>query len=124
MLGTAACFSWDENTGKVSREDIAGVWELAAEATKTGNRFYLKSDTVSKRIYNRNHAITGLVGYKNVNLETTEYTEYLIKTSDCKNGYGIIYELDFNDKLIGKHDIALDGSSVIAKITSTLCANM
>ncbi|WP_417277186.1 hypothetical protein [Castellaniella sp.] len=42
-LGSVACSAWDGETGKISRAETAGRWELAAKATESGNEFVLKT---------------------------------------------------------------------------------
>lgn len=122
MLGSMACTGWDSDTGKVSRVDGADSWELAGRSKETGDSFSLKADTVRKRRYNSNPAIAALFSYKNVKNKTTDYSEYVVPLSDCKRGFGTIYELDFDGKVIEKSNFVADGNSVISAMANTLCA--
>jgi hypothetical protein len=123
-LGTMACTSWDNDTGKVSRQDNANGWEPAAEAKESGEKYSLKTDTVRKRSYNGKPAITALYSDHDVHAHLTTYREYVIAASDCRRGFGTIYELDFDGALSEKHDIALNGDSVISGIADTLCGKL
>lgn len=123
-LGTEACASWDNVTGKVSRSEDSGKWELAGRATQTGNEFVLKTDTVRKDVVNGKPSITGLFGYKDVKKDRTEYSVYAMQVADCQSGFGTVFELDFGGKQVGKSDVALDGQSMISAVASTLCGKL
>ncbi|MGB7399955.1 hypothetical protein [Castellaniella sp.] len=123
-LGSVACSAWDGETGKISRAETAGRWELAAKATESGNEFVLKTDTVRKSTYSGKPAITALFGYKDLAQDTTDYGVYTIRISDCKKGFGTIYESDLKGKQVGKSDVALDGRSVISHVASALCRKL
>jgi hypothetical protein len=123
-LGSMACTSWDNDTGKVSRLDKGNGWELAAEAKQSGEKYFLKTDTVHKRSYNGNPAIIALYSDNDVHSNSTTYSEYVIAASDCGRGFGTIYELDFDGALSDKFDVALNGDSVISSIAGTLCGKL
>ncbi|MCG9082360.1 hypothetical protein [Laribacter hongkongensis] len=123
-LGTTSCLSWDNDTGKVSGQDNGNGWELAAEASQSGSKYFLKRDTVRNRNYNGKPAIAAVHGKNDVRADTTSYSEYIIATSDCKKGFGTIYQLDFDGTLRDKSDVALNGDSVISGIASTLCGKL
>jgi hypothetical protein len=123
-LGTMACTSWDNGTGKVSRQDSGNGWELATEAKQSGDKFFLKTDTVRKRSYNGKPAISALYSNNDVHADSTTYSEYVIAASDCAKGFGTIYELDFDGALSSKYDVALNGNSVISSIAGTLCGKL
>lgn len=123
-LGTDACANWDSTTGKVSRAEDGGKWELAAKAAQSGDEFILKTDTVRKDAYNGKPAITALLGYKSLKKNRTDYSVYAMHISDCQSGFGTLYELDFAGKQVGKSDVALDGNSVISGVANTLCAKL
>lgn len=124
MLGSAACTGWDSDTGKVSRVDGPDRWVLAGRAENTGDSFSLSTDTVRKRRYNNNPAVAALFSYKNVKNKTTSYSEYVVALSDCQRGFGTIYELDFDGKMVEKSNFVSDGNSVISGMASTLCAKI
>lgn len=121
-IGSMACLSWDENTKKVSRQATDDAWELAATAKQSGANYYIKKDTARKRTYNGKPAVTALYGYEDVKAKTVSYSEYVITTADCGQGYGTIFELDFDGTLVDKNDIALSGNSVIAAVAQNLCS--
>lgn len=123
-LGTEACASWDTTTGKVSRAEDGGKWELAARATQSGNEFVLKTDTFRKDVLNGKPVVTGLFGYKDVKKDRTDYNVYAMPVSDCKRGFGTIFELDFAGRQVGKSDVALDGQSMSSAVATTLCEKL
>lgn len=120
-LGSLACMSWDEDTGKVSRQDKDNVWEQAAKAAQSGNRYMLKTDTVQRRNFKGKPSISALSRFDNVGKNTFSYSEYVIAVADCQKGFGTIYELNFDGAVIDKSDVALDGNSVISTFSGALC---
>jgi len=122
-LGTLGCSSWDGYTGKVSGQDKGDTWEVAAESAKTDTKYFIKTDTIRKRSYNGKPGIAALYSDSSVTENRTTYSEYVIATSDCARGFGIIYELDFDGALMSKNDVALNGNSIISAIANRLCKN-
>ena len=120
-LASMACQSWDNESGKVSREAPEQLWETVAQAAGSGNKFLLKTDSVRQRQYNKVAAVSGLYAYQRQEKNTTEYSEYVIALKACRSGMGVIHELDFEGKLVEKSDVVLDGNSVIAGVAKSLC---
>ncbi|MDC7707710.1 hypothetical protein [Vogesella indigofera] len=123
-IGATACRSWDDGTGKVSGQDNGNGWELVAEASQSGEKYFLMRGTVRNRSYKGKSAITAVHGNNDVRAGTTTYSEYIIATADCKKGFGTIYQLDFDGTLRNKFDVALNGNSVISSIASKLCGKL
>lgn len=120
-LGSMACHSWDLATGKTSLANNGNAWEVVAVAATTGNKHSIQNNSVRKINYNNKPAVSALYSYFNVAKNTTDYSEYVISLSDCKRGYGVAYELDFDGKLRHKSDIALSGDSVLSATISAVC---
>jgi hypothetical protein len=55
-----ACTSWDNETGKSSKENVGDIWELVATSKQSGDEYHFKKDTVRKRSYNGSPAISTL----------------------------------------------------------------
>jgi hypothetical protein len=123
-LGSMACTSWDQKTGKVSRADQGDTWEVVASAAESGNKYALKADTVRKTAYNNKPAVAALYSYEDVKNKTVTYGEYVFPLADCKRGFGVAYSLNFDGELLYKSDIALDGDSVLSATISALCAKL
>ena len=121
-LGSMACTTWDEATGKVSAAASDPLWELAAMAESTKQQYLLKTDSVRQRQYNKVAALSGLYAHKNPKKDTTNYSEYVITLKACNSGMGVIYELDFDGKQVDKSNVVLEGNSVIAAVAKNLCS--
>ncbi|QPC31377.1 hypothetical protein IS481_16910 [Caldimonas thermodepolymerans] len=121
-LGSAACASWDSETGKRSRVEAEGTWKVVATAKGTGNRFSLKTDTVRKAPYDGQQALHVLFAFEDVTADTTDYGEFVVPLADCRRGYGTVHELDFSGQQVSKSDFVLDGNSVISAIAANMCA--
>lgn len=120
-LGTMACTSWDNATGRVSKQDNGDTWEEVAKAKSSGDEYSLKKDTIRKRDYKGKSAVSGLLMFHKVSNNTYTYSENIVTLHDCKAGYGTLHEIDLSATFIGKSDFALDGSSVGAAIADALC---
>jgi hypothetical protein len=59
-IGSMACTSWDNETGKSSKENVGDIWELVATSKQSGDEYHFKKDTVRKRSYNGSPAISTL----------------------------------------------------------------
>lgn len=123
-LGTMACLSWDHDTGKQSMVAKENAWEEVAVAGKSGNKWSLKNDTVRKVSYNNKPAVSVLFSYQSIAKKTVEYNEFVFLLSDCKRGYGVAYEQDFNGKLVEKNDVVLNGDSVLSSTITALCSKI
>jgi hypothetical protein len=123
-LGSMACTSWDQRTGKVSLENKGDTWEVVASAENSGDKYALKGDTVQKIRYNNKQAVSALYGYNDIQNNKFSYGEYVISLEDCKRGFGVVHELDFDGKLISKTDIVRDGKSMLSAMVSALCSKI
>ncbi|VVD94733.1 hypothetical protein PIN31009_01811 [Pandoraea iniqua] len=123
-LGSLACLSWDDDTGKVSRQDNDNVWEVGSVAEKSGNRYMLKTDTVQRRSFKGKPSIAALSRKDDLSKKTFAYSEYVIAVADCQRGFGTMYELNFDGTVIDKSDVALNGDSVISGLTGALCGKL
>jgi len=123
-LGSMACLSWDNSTGKASGQDNGDGWKAVAEAKQSGAKYFLKQDTVRNRSYAGKPAIAAVYGENDVRASKTTYSDYVMTASDCRKGFGTIYELDFDGTLRYKYDVALNGDSVISSIAGTLCSKL
>lgn len=75
-------------------------------------------------VLNGKPVVTGLFGYKDVKKDRTDYNVYAMPVSDCKRGFGTIFELDFAGRQVGKSDVALDGQSMSSAVATTLCEKL
>jgi hypothetical protein len=124
FLGSTACDSWDQDTGKDSMENKSDAWEVVATAAESGNKYALKAATVHKTSYNNKPAASVLYRYENVKEAKFFYGEYVVSLADCKRGLGVAYNLDFDGELVSKTDIVLGGDSVLSATISALCAKI
>jgi hypothetical protein len=123
-LGSMACTSWDNDTGKVSRRDGGDVWEMAATVKESGDEYFLKKDTVRKLTYKGKPAISALVRFHNLRDNTSTYNEDVIAAADCHEQFGTLYLLDFDGALSDKIDVALNGDSVGSNLAGALCSKL
>lgn len=123
-LGSMACTSWDQKTGKPSRADQGDTWEVVASAVETGNKYALKTDTVRTTVYNKKPSVAVLYSYEDVKNNTVSYGEYVFPLADCKRGFGVAYSLNFDGEQLYKTDLALDGDSVLSATISALCGKV
>ncbi|WP_215780707.1 hypothetical protein [Paludibacterium sp. B53371] len=123
-LGSMACTSWDNSTGKISHAENGDKWQLVVTATQSRNEYSILPDTVRRRTFGGKPAIAALLSLKDVQADTTTYNEYVMATADCQRGYGTIRTLNFDGAVREQYDVALNGSSVIAAIADTLCKKM
>lgn len=121
-LGTMACTSWDIATGKTSLMDKADSWKVAAVAKQSGNKYSINSNMTRKINYANKPSISILFSYENIAEKKVNYGEYVIHLSDCKQGYGVVYERDFTGKLVSKNDVVLNGDSVLSATATAICS--
>lgn len=121
-LGTMACTSWDSDTGKVSRAENGDAWEFAAQVEKSGNKIFVKRDTLHTRSFKGKASVSILSRFDNLREKTYEYTEYVIAKTDCDRGYGTLYELNFDGNVSDKWDVALNGDSVASAVGGVVCS--
>ncbi|VVE87656.1 hypothetical protein [Pandoraea bronchicola] len=120
-LGSTACQSWDNDTGKVSLAEKGDSWEFAAQVEKSGNKVFLKRDTLRKRAFKGKPSVSILSRFDNLREKTYEYSEFVIASADCERGYGTLYELNFDGGISDKWDIALNGDSVASVVGGVVC---
>ena len=121
-IGTSACSSWDGETGKTSLAEKADAWEFVASIKESGNKVFLKNDTLRKRTFKGKPSLSILSRFDNIREKTYEYTEVVMASSDCERGYGTLYELNFDGGVSDKWDIALNGNSVASIMGDAVCA--
>lgn len=120
-LGTMACTSWDSNTGKVSFVEKEGAWELAAKSNDGANEFLIKNNTLREINFRKKKSVSAVFAFKDVKENTTTYHKYITELATCKRGYGVTYNLDFDDKVTDETDVALNGDSVLSGMISKMC---
>lgn len=120
-LGEMACYSWEKDTGKQSKFQTNDQWLTVATSKKSGVKYSIKNDTFYKTKYKNIPSISGLYRVQDSEKDETLYSELLISISDCKRGYGTIFDFDFSGNLKDKYDIVIDGDSVIATTATAIC---
>lgn len=121
QLGTMACRSWDEGTGKVSMQDNQQLWEFIGEATNSQIKYYATTNPVRKIAYKSKPSAALLYREYNPKADTSEYYELIVRIADCKSGYGKSYRQDFSGKEISTFDYAIGGKSVGAIQAQSVC---
>lgn len=122
LMATAACHSWDQQTGKASLVDREDAWAVVIKSAD-GDQAYSARAASMRRVTHRGQKLTAML-YAEADLKrnTWEYDELAVAPAECKRGYGKAYWLGFDGKETLSFDYAIGGQSVGASMAEYPCA--